>query len=73
MAWRKNNRRVSNGEQYFMTTSAALIHPVFRQWKVYWRSAVLVASLLIFTALGAGARFRFLGSRGGIVGGKPIR
>ena len=28
MAWRENNRRVSNGEQYLMTTSAALTHPV---------------------------------------------
>jgi hypothetical protein len=32
MAWRENNRRVSNGEQYLMTASAALTHPVSRQW-----------------------------------------
>lgn len=32
-AWRENNRRVSDGEQYLMTTSAALTHPVSRQWK----------------------------------------
>jgi ISXO2-like transposase domain len=37
MAWRENNRRVSNGEQYLMTTSAALAHPVLRQWKGYWQ------------------------------------
>jgi len=37
MAWRENNRRVSNGEQYLMTTSAALTHPVSRQWKGYWQ------------------------------------
>jgi transposase-like protein len=37
MAWRENNRRVSNGEQYLMTTSAALAHPVSRQWKGYWQ------------------------------------
>jgi hypothetical protein len=28
MAWRENNRRVSNGEQYLMATDAALQHPV---------------------------------------------
>lgn len=37
MAWRENNSRVSNGEQYLMTTSAALTHPVSRQWKGYWQ------------------------------------
>jgi ISXO2-like transposase domain len=37
MAWRENNRRVSNGEQYLMTTNAALQHPVSRQWKGYWQ------------------------------------
>jgi len=37
MAWRENNRRVSNGEQYLMTASAALTHPVSRQWKGYWQ------------------------------------
>jgi transposase-like protein len=39
MAWRENNRRVSNGEQYLMTASAALTHPVSRQWKGYWQRA----------------------------------
>jgi transposase-like protein len=37
MAWRENNRRVSNGEQYLMTTAASLAHPVSRQWKGYWQ------------------------------------
>jgi hypothetical protein len=37
MAWRKNNRRVSNGEQYLMAADAALQHPVSRQWKGYWQ------------------------------------
>jgi hypothetical protein len=38
MAWRENNRRISNGEQYLMATDAALQHPVSRQWKGYWQS-----------------------------------
>jgi hypothetical protein len=33
MAWREENRRVSNGEQYLMTVGAALARPVSRQWK----------------------------------------
>ena len=33
MAWREDNRRVSNGEQYLMATGAALAHPVSRVWK----------------------------------------
>ncbi len=37
MAWREDNRRVSNGEQYLMATGAALAHPVSRQWKGYWQ------------------------------------
>jgi transposase-like protein len=37
MAWREDNRRVSNGEQYLMVASAALAHPVSRQWKGYWQ------------------------------------
>lgn len=37
MAWRENNRRVSNGEQYLMAASAALNIPVSRQWKGYWQ------------------------------------
>ena len=37
MAWREDNRRVSNGEQYLMAANAALVHPVSRQWKGYWQ------------------------------------
>lgn len=37
MAWRENNRRVSNGEQYLIATNAALQAPVSRQWKGYWQ------------------------------------
>ena len=39
MAWREDNRRVSNGEQYLMATNAALMHPVSRVWKGYWQRA----------------------------------
>jgi transposase-like protein len=41
MAWRENNRRVSNGEQYLMTTAASLAHPVSRQWKGYWQRGAI--------------------------------
>lgn len=37
MAWRENNRRVSNGEQYLLATNAALNSPVSRTWKGYWQ------------------------------------
>lgn len=37
MAWREDNRRVSNGEQFLLATGAALAHPVSRQWKGYWQ------------------------------------
>lgn len=37
MAWREDNRRVSNGEQFLMAAGAALAHPVSRQWKGYWQ------------------------------------
>lgn len=40
MAWRENNRRVSNGEQYGMTLAATLAHPVSRTWKGYWQRNV---------------------------------
>ena len=39
MAWREDNRRVSNGEQYLIAVDAALAHPVSRQWKGYWQRA----------------------------------
>jgi transposase-like protein len=44
MAWRENNRRVSNGEQYLMATAAALGQPVSRQWKGYWQRGSLRTS-----------------------------
>ena len=37
MAWREDNRRLSNGEQYLIAVNAALAHPVSRQWKGYWQ------------------------------------
>jgi transposase-like protein len=37
MAWREDNRRVSNGVQYLMITDAALKHPVSKQWCGYWQ------------------------------------
>ena len=40
MAWREDNRRVSNGSQYHMVVGAALRHPVSRQWKGYWQRKV---------------------------------
>jgi transposase-like protein len=40
MAWRENNRRISNGEQYLIATNAALNSPVSRQWKGYWQRAL---------------------------------
>lgn len=39
MAWREDNRRISNGEQFLMATGAAMAHPVSRQWKGYWQRA----------------------------------
>lgn len=35
MAWREDNRRVSNGEQYLMVVGAVMAHGVSRQWKGY--------------------------------------
>jgi transposase-like protein len=37
MAWRENNRRVSNGELYLIVVNAGLQSPVSRQWKGYWQ------------------------------------
>jgi ISXO2-like transposase domain len=37
MAWREDNRRISNGELYLMASNAALAHSVSRQWKGYWQ------------------------------------
>ena len=41
MAWRENNRRMSNGEQYLMTAGAVLAHPVSQNRKDYWQSGHL--------------------------------
>ncbi len=35
MAWREDNRRVSNGEQYLAAASLALKHPVSTRWCGY--------------------------------------
>lgn len=40
MAWREDNRRISNGEAYLVITNAALKHPVSKQWKGYWQRTV---------------------------------
>ena len=37
MAWREDNRRVSNGLQYLAMTNSALKHPVSQQWCGYWQ------------------------------------
>jgi transposase-like protein len=37
MAWREDNRRLSNGELYLMAVNSALKHPVSRKWKGYWQ------------------------------------
>ena len=36
MAWREDDRRVSNGARYLGVTAAALNAPVSRTWKGYW-------------------------------------
>jgi transposase-like protein len=37
MAWREDNRRVSNGVLYLMAADAALKHPISKQWCGYWQ------------------------------------
>lgn len=37
MAWREDNRRISNGEQYLSIAAASLNHPVSRAWAGYWQ------------------------------------
>jgi hypothetical protein len=37
MAWREDNRRVSNGVQYLMIADAAAKHPISEQWCGYWQ------------------------------------
>ncbi len=41
MAWREDNRRESNGEQYLIVVNAALAHSVSRAWKGYWQRSVM--------------------------------
>lgn len=40
MAWREDNRRVSNGELYLMAADAALKHPVSEKWCGYWQRSM---------------------------------
>lgn len=37
MAWREDNRRVSNGGQFAQVVAASVAAPVSRQWKGYWQ------------------------------------
>lgn len=37
MTWREDFRRVSNGEQFLVLTSAALHHPPSQKWKGVWQ------------------------------------
>jgi transposase-like protein len=37
IAWREDNRRVSNGEQFLALTAATAAAPVSRQWCGYWQ------------------------------------
>lgn len=37
IAWKEDNRRVSNGSQHQTATAAALAHPVSRIWAGYWQ------------------------------------
>jgi transposase-like protein len=39
-AWREDNRRVSNGEQYLLIAHTALNHGVSRLWKGYWQRSL---------------------------------
>ncbi|WP_279356309.1 IS1595 family transposase [Methylobacterium indicum] len=37
MAWREDNRRISNGQQYLRMAEASLRHPPSLVWKGYWQ------------------------------------
>lgn len=39
MAWRENNRRVSNGEQYLLVMRSVLTSPPSLWWRGYWQRA----------------------------------
>jgi transposase-like protein len=41
--WREDNRRISNGEQFFAILTAGLHHPVSRMWKGYWQRRKVAA------------------------------
>ena len=40
MAWREDNRRIPNGDQFGMVVAATLTHPVSREWKGYWQRSM---------------------------------
>ena len=40
MLWRADHRRRPNGTPYLLAASAALGHPVSREWKGYWQRRV---------------------------------
>lgn len=44
MAWREDNRRVSNGELYLMAADAALNHPISKRWCGYWQRRIKSAA-----------------------------
>ena len=37
MAWREDNRRKSNGDQFTSVSKLALAHPMSSKWRGYWR------------------------------------
>jgi hypothetical protein len=37
MAWREDNRRISNGEQFEIIAGLAIRHPVSTAWAGYWQ------------------------------------
>lgn len=39
MAWREDNRRVSNGDQATLVLRSAMVSPVSRRWAGYWQRA----------------------------------
>jgi hypothetical protein len=40
MAWREDQRRTSNGEQFLSLVGASMSHPVSQAWKGYWQRNV---------------------------------
>jgi len=37
MAWREDNRRESNSDEFLMAVAASMEAPVSRDWKGYWQ------------------------------------